>query len=116
MIDEDDAVDWDAALESVQGRRELLRELIDIFFQEYPELMSQIDRALEENEPQTLHVAAHRLKGCLRYFGKNRSGDLASQLEMLGRAGTVEGGRSLFRQLESALERWTSALRSRAEF
>jgi len=98
------AIDWEAALGFVDGREELLLELIDIFFTEYAEIAPRIARAIESRDAAELHLYAHRLKGCLRYFGASPAGDTAWQLEMLGRSGTLDGAPELLVALRAAID------------
>lgn len=80
-----DTIDWQIALDAVDGRRVLLAELIEIFFEEYPKLLSEIETAIEAESSLNLQRSAHTLKGCLRYFGESRAARLAKQLEDHGR-------------------------------
>lgn len=63
-------VDWDYAREAVGGSPELLQELVEIFFAEYPKLITGIQTSIESANLTDLRRFAHTLKGSLRYFGK----------------------------------------------
>lgn len=104
-------VDWDAALDAVDGRRDLLRELIEIFFLEYPTLLEQIRTAIGDADAAGLRLSAHRLKGCLRYFGQNRAAEFALQLELRGRDGRWDDVAAMSAGLQAALEQMLPSLR-----
>jgi CheY-like chemotaxis protein len=104
-------VDWPAALAGVGGRRALLLELIGLFFQEYPELLARIARAIAADDAANLQLYAHRLKGSLRYFGDSPAANLAAQLEQLGREGHVARATSPSQQLRAALDQIVPQLR-----
>ena len=108
---EEEKVNWEEALAAVDGRRGLLRELVEIFFAECPGLMQHIQQAIERQDPAELKLYAHRLKGCLRYFGDNRAARLALQLEDMGREGTIEGAAERFADLDEAIQGLLPALR-----
>ena len=112
MPDNESSVDWDAAMAAVDGRADLLQELISIFFQEYPVLTEQIREAIQRGDAPTLRLMAHRLKGCLRYFGDNEAARHAWELEMRGRDDCWDGVPELQAQLQQAIEIMLPALRA----
>ena len=103
-------VDWNAALAGVDGRRELLTELIQIFFSEYPQVLGQVEQAVQVQHAESLRLSAHRLKGCLRYFGENRAGELAMELEEHGRTGDWTGVSDCCADLRAAIRQMLPAL------
>lgn len=96
-------VDWEFARDAVGGDSELLFELVEIFFEEYPKLIAGIKSSLESKSYVELRRFAHTLKGCLRYFGKTQAGKLSSQLETMGREKKIESASKLFADLQSEL-------------
>jgi CheY-like chemotaxis protein/HPt (histidine-containing phosphotransfer) domain-containing protein len=105
------AVDWHAALEGVQGDTKLLKELIEIFFDELPELLQKIKGSLGERDAAELRLAAHRLKGCLRYFGETSATKRALELELRGRDSRWDGADALFAELQADVDRMLPELR-----
>lgn len=87
---ESSVVDWDQALERVEGRASLLDELTEIFLAEHPKIMAKIDQAIGSQDAKNLQVHAHGMKGCLRYFGPTEAAELAAQLEAMGKSGQTE--------------------------
>jgi CheY-like chemotaxis protein len=104
-------VDWKVALDAVGGRRDLLAELISLFETEYPTTLATIGSAIGRGDAKTLQVSAHQLKGCLRYFGRTAAGELAAELENLGRAGTVAGADGKLEPLATAIRQLIPHLR-----
>jgi PAS domain S-box-containing protein len=86
---EQQSVDWRSALESVDGDRRLLAELIDIFNVELPGWQSRIEQALESSDAAALRLAAHTLKGALASLGARRAQAAAQELETLAAAGNL---------------------------
>ncbi len=88
QADEEDgpAFDKAAALQIVEGDQELLLEIIDIFLNtECPPLMSQIRTAIEQGDAESVHHAAHSLKGAVSNLGASVAVAAALQLESIGR-------------------------------
>jgi HPt (histidine-containing phosphotransfer) domain-containing protein len=93
-------VDWKFARDAVGGNPELLLELVEIFFEEYPKLIVGIQSSIDSKAYLELRRLAHTLKGCLRYFGKTKAGELSGRLEDMGRAGQIEDAIQLFGELQ----------------
>ncbi|MGE3777579.1 MAG: Hpt domain-containing protein [Pirellulaceae bacterium] len=105
-------VNWCEVLEAVGGEQQLLLELVDIFFQEYPPTLDAIRVAVERGDAKMLQLFAHKLKGCLRYFGPSSAVTHARELEAIGKAGRLDGAPGELRSLEAALEQLLPALRT----
>jgi HPt (histidine-containing phosphotransfer) domain-containing protein len=108
------AIDWSAAREAVQGDESLLAELVSAFLEECPTLMEEIARAVEDADCAALRLAAHRLKGSMRYFGATRAFDQAFILETIGREGRMADAAAPLETLQSELERLQAQLREHA--
>jgi two-component system, sensor histidine kinase and response regulator len=74
-----------AALERVDGDRELMRELAGLFLGECPRRMSEIRQAIDRQDGTGLWRAAHDLKGSVGNFGARRAYEAAARLELDGR-------------------------------
>ena len=79
--DESSPFQWEVALAQVEGREALLRELIGLFQQEGPRLLIDTEKACEAADLKELRIAAHTLKGSLRYFGPSEASRLAATVE-----------------------------------
>ena len=99
-----EAIDIGRALEQVDGDRELLAEVVNIFMEDCPKMMSDIENALDRADPEALMRSAHAVKGCVGNFGASEALEVALALEQLGRRGSVEGGREIFEELAAQVE------------
>ena len=97
-------IDWEVALGYVDHHKDLLLELIDMFFVEHAELLPRIADAIEKGNSNELQLLAHRYKGCLRYFGDTEASEAARHLESLGRAAVLDDAPELLTQLRTAAE------------
>ncbi len=93
------------ALETVNGDRELLAELIEIFFTESPALMQQIHDAISRQDGKLLCLAAHTLKGSVRCLAATPAQDAAFRLENMGRQESFAGHESAWEQMKTELAR-----------
>ena len=60
--------DLTAALERLGGSRELLRDMIGFYLEDYSALLDRIENAAEAGDPVTLARSAHSLKGLAANF------------------------------------------------
>lgn len=103
-------VDWAAALDRLQGDRNLLEEIVDVFREECPRLLAQARQAIAEIDAAQLRLAAHTLKGALVNFAATDAVDAARRLELIGKQGNLAGAPQALADLERQLERLQPAL------
>ncbi len=92
-----------AALEIVGGDEDLLNEMVQLFLVESPKLVAQMQQALDHNDPRLLEMAAHCLKGELRYLAVPETSEAVDKLEAAGRKGEVGAAADLLAGLRSRL-------------
>jgi CheY-like chemotaxis protein len=107
-----DVLDWNEALHSVGGDRELLRTVAEAVIDEAPRMMDAIRRSVRHSDSPGLQSAAHLLKGSIRYFGAKRAFLQALRLEGLGRDGSLEEAPEALAALELEMARLLPALES----
>jgi len=85
---------------------ELLRELIDLFKQQSPQLMADIQKAIKATQPDKLARAAHTLKGSLANLGGTAACEIAHKLETMGLDNNITGAETLFQNLTREVEKF----------
>jgi two-component system, sensor histidine kinase and response regulator len=103
-------IDWQQALESLDGNRQLLGELIDIFREECPKLRAEIASAIATGDVTGLRRSAHTLKGALSHLAAGPARQLAQQVEDLAHSQNLQAASSLWPQLQAELDQLTPAL------
>ena len=83
--------DRESALAVAGGDAQLLKELAELFLQEYPRLIADLRTAVRERDAKKLNAGAHALKGAVANFGARAAVEAALWLEARGRAGEMEG-------------------------
>ncbi|MBN2339802.1 MAG: Hpt domain-containing protein [Acidobacteria bacterium] len=96
-------MDLDVALSHVDGDRMLLRELSEIFIEDYPRMLAEMQNSVLGRDHATLERLAHTLKGRLAYFGAGEARDGAADLETMGRERDLAGAWKSLEELESAM-------------
>jgi signal transduction histidine kinase/CheY-like chemotaxis protein len=92
----------DQLLEVIGGDREALKELVQSFLDEGPDLVNRLRGAVEVNDAEALRRAAHTLKGSATDFGALTLASLCREIEAMGRASEV--GAAANKVLEAAHE------------
>ena len=98
-------LDKSAVLDRVGGDVELLREVVVLFLNDYPKLLSDIRAASQRNEPERLEEAAHTLKGAVSNFAAEAAIQCALRLEQMGRMRDLSRAPQAIMQLEIELQR-----------
>ena len=109
---EPEEIDFAQALERMDGDEELLAEQMKFFLNDGPELLDQIQQAIDERNARQLELAAHRLKGLVAAYDAEAAAETALELEKMGRAGLVaQDANDLLAKLRPAVEQLTQAMR-----
>jgi two-component system sensor histidine kinase/response regulator len=93
------------AMRNMEGDKDLLAELVEIFVEDYPLRLSEINEALAREDAKTVEHTAHSLKGALGNLGAEAGQRLALRLETLGRDGNLEEAKSAVDDLAKELGR-----------
>lgn len=82
-------LDFPAALRWVEGDRALFAELIQVFLEDCPRKLHELEHAVKEGHPLVVKHAAHSLKGMVAGFATTSAHGLAGEMERLGQTGDV---------------------------
>ncbi len=101
--DSNRTISWSEALDAAGGDDQLMKEVLDVFLDEAPRLLAAAQHAVEDQDVEALHIAAHTLKGALRAVGALPASEVAYRLERQGKAGDLENSSGTLLELEPAL-------------
>jgi two-component system sensor histidine kinase/response regulator len=102
--------DLSALRDRVEEDLDLLAEMVDLFLETSPKLVTDIELAVAAGDVEGLGVAAHTLKGVLRNMCARSSADAALELETIGRRGDLAPAKQSLGALKHELSQLTSAL------
>jgi CheY-like chemotaxis protein len=103
-------VNWDEALDALGGDREILKILTESVVGEAPVMLDAVQQAVRAGDPSAVRIAAHTLKGAVRYFGATAVYNSALRLESMGRDGDLEKASEVLASLEKSIEQLLAAL------
>ncbi len=105
-----DMLDWPRLLENFGQDRQLLREVVDVFLQEYPELWDQLEQAVAKRDRNATRQAAHKLKGAVGPFSRQGAYQSGYQLEKTAREADWTDLENLLAQMKVQFDRLIPAL------
>ncbi len=80
---------------------DFINELVQAYFDETPQLLSKLHDALNRNDFQAFRQAAHSIKSTSNSFGALQFGELARELEFMGRDSNLDGAADKVQKLEN---------------
>jgi HPt (histidine-containing phosphotransfer) domain-containing protein len=95
----------DELLERVDNDQDLMRELLTIFKEDFPQSFLSLKAAVSSGDLKGASRLSHTLKGMLSSLGATRAAAAASQLEALSSAGETASLRDALNTLESEADR-----------
>jgi HPt (histidine-containing phosphotransfer) domain-containing protein len=98
------------ALENLGGDMDLLKEIIGIFLDDFPNQMKQIREGILTGDAKAVEHAAHSLKGSVANFAAKRAYDAAYRLEVMGREVNLGKANEALGDLEKEVEGLKDAL------
>jgi CheY-like chemotaxis protein len=97
-------IELDGLIKSFENNHDLFEELVEIFINDYPQMLGTLRHTLKSNDAKTLTRTAHSLKGMLRNFQAESAADTAYSLEQMGRNGTLDDADRIVDRLTDQLE------------
>jgi len=103
------------ALRCTSGDAKLLIELMGMFTDTAPEMLTAIREAIDSGDAEAVVEAAHALKGSVGNFAAKEAFDLALAIETAGRSGDLTDVGSVYEKLAAELSRLTAAFSDYAD-
>jgi HPt (histidine-containing phosphotransfer) domain-containing protein len=88
----------------VDGDLDLLRELVELFGEEGPRMLAEIEMAIEAGSASDLEKASHKIKGSVLQFSARAAAAIALELEENGRLGSLAGAERLLKTLREEID------------
>ncbi|MEX0677408.1 MAG: Hpt domain-containing protein [Pirellulales bacterium] len=104
--------DYEGCLARLGGDRELFDEILDIFLEDAPPLLSQASTSLARGDSAALERATHTLKGLSANFAAAAAVTAAYAVELHARDHRLDSAAICFPQLEAEVHRLEVALRN----
>jgi two-component system, sensor histidine kinase and response regulator len=97
-------VESDGLIKSFENDHHLFQELVEIFVNDYPQMLATLRTSLKNIDGKTLSRTAHSLKGMLRNFRAEAVAGKAFELEKIGQQGDLDGADQLVENLAARLD------------
>jgi two-component system, sensor histidine kinase and response regulator len=96
-------VDWNQVLRELDGNTQVLRIVVEAGLEESPRLVEAVRAAVAAEDATRLRLAAHTLKGAMRYFGETPAYDAAFCVENAACEGNLAAAAASLGRLETAV-------------
>lgn len=98
-------VDTASLIDRFDGDVDMLSQLSEVFVQEYPQQLSAIRDAFQQQDAVALARSSHMLKGSVGVFGADQALEMARQLEEAGRVADLSGSEQICARLDHEVTR-----------
>ena len=106
--------DWRGAMQHMETEPGLRQVVIDAFLEAAPQMFQAVREALAAGDAAALRLAAHTLKGSVRYFGDTPAFTQSAELEALAGSGNLAAAASIWSGLERDLAELVAVLQAAA--
>lgn len=96
--------------ETLAGDLEMIREFIGIFVDEIPEIISQLEEAIDKSDMECAEDIAHKLKGAAGDAGGIRLYQVSLEIEQVAREGNSENCKKFMRFVHNEFDSLKKAL------
>jgi len=104
-------IDKASLLKAFDDDWDFFTEVVAMFIQDYPPMMSDIKAALQSQDAPTLMRSGHALKGMLGNFQATTGMQLAYRLEEMGRQAVFDGADRTYQKLSAELTKLASVFK-----
>jgi two-component system sensor histidine kinase/response regulator len=105
-----DIIDKDLLLNRVNGDKELLKEVVEIFLKEYPSMLFDIEKAIQDNDTHVLQNSLVTIKSLVSNFSAKSAFNTAVKLEIMAACGDLINAEKAYHTLKSEIEQIKEAL------
>ena len=98
------AIDKKALLNAFDNDWAFFREAVEMFLNDFPQMLSNIGAAVKANDAKELRMTAHAMKGMVGNFQAKTTALAALALEEMGRNQDFNGAEKAFEKLSGEME------------
>ncbi len=105
------AMDKELLLKAFDDDWSFLQEVVEVFLSDYPRLLDELHKALQERDSDLLMRTAHSLKGMLKNFQADAAAEVAFEIETKGKSKDFDGIRNQIKTLQKHITEVDQMLR-----
>jgi PAS domain S-box-containing protein len=105
-------VDNTLLLKAFDGDWNFLKEVVEVFLDDYPRLLDNLRRSFNEGDCDTFMRSAHSLKGMLKNFRAENAAEVAFNLEKKGKEADLNGVQADIESLAAQIAEVDNTLRN----
>ena len=93
-------IDQEELINRFEDDWDLLTELIELFIEERPKMLKELDQAIREKNSTVIKEKAHRMKGVFANFSAKKAWQTAYELEQMGRENKFDRAEKLYQNFK----------------
>ena len=106
----DDYINIRELRERLDGDIDLLKELVEIFAEDVPNLLDNIEDAIKKDDAELLRKTTHKLKGSISNFSPKKSYDYIIELENIAKTKELSKAKIVLNQLKVEIDYLVNSL------
>lgn len=111
-VSEETVADLTATMKRLGGDATLLKQFVEVFEEDAPQLLQDLRSALARDDFQTAVRAAHSLRGLAANFNASSVVEQASLIEAMAKKHDLTGAAAILQRLSTAVSQLSSFLKS----
>jgi HPt (histidine-containing phosphotransfer) domain-containing protein len=115
VVKDIEVIDLEALRARLEQDLDLLEEMVELFLETSPQLMSEVEAAVASGDGSGLARSAHTFKGALQNMCAQQCAQLALRLETCGRRGDMAEAKSSLTELQNQWQLLQGALKQAAQ-
>ena len=105
------SINIETMLAGFGGRSELVIDVVDVFLEDGPAMLTRLHNAIQAGEPPEVAGAAHAIKGSVGLFSQGPAYERTRELESLARGGDLTGAEAAYEEINTTISNLIVELR-----
>ena len=89
-VEEENGIQLESLMEMTGGDQEMVKEMIELFIDQTPDMISKLNQSLSDKDIKQLSVVAHTLKPTFNYMDMSVAFTLSEEIETMGKSGNFD--------------------------
>ncbi|MFW6131581.1 MAG: Hpt domain-containing protein [Candidatus Aminicenantaceae bacterium] len=104
-------IDYDSVLKRIDGDKDFLKELIQIYIDDFSEKFNALRSSIEKNNFELIKEKAHSIKGASANLSLSGLKEASYQLEIAGKEKNIEKAKEFLEILEKEFKKFKEFLK-----
>lgn len=89
-VEEENGIQLESLMEMTGGDQEMVKEMIELFIEQTPNMISELNESLKVKDFKQLSIVAHTLKPTFNYMDMGQAFTLSEEIEAIGKSDDID--------------------------